>query len=248
MKFRCVMLGIARPILRGLMWILLMPSMQAASDSKGNTDLRYMVIAGDLGEGERDQVRRVVLAMGDALSDIDQVRSQVEGLSWVAAAEVRFNWPDELTVSVHPERAIAYWNETAFINKEGVAFQSSFHPGIDLPHLYGPEDQVDEVMRRYLEIRRALPDLAIEMVEVRARGAVAFELRTGWQVLLGRSDISERLHRSVVVINRLERMGVNPLNNRIDARYTDGVAIKGPIPTTEVLLTTHQNSIEGNKL
>ena len=89
MKFRCVMLGIARPILRGLMWILLMPSMQAASDSKGNTDLRYMVIAGDLGEGERDQVRRVVLAMGDALSDIDQVRSQVEGLSWVAAAEVR---------------------------------------------------------------------------------------------------------------------------------------------------------------
>ena len=248
MKRRTVMLEIRRNALRCLAFVLLMPPALAAQDPQRNGDLRYMVIEGDLGEGERDQVRRVVLAMRSALSDIDQVRNQVEGLSWVAAAEVRFNWPDELTISVHPERAIAYWNEAAFINKEGVAFQSTFHAGIDLPHLYGPRDQVDEVMRRYLEIRRALPDFAIEMVEVRARCAVAFELRAGWQVLLGSSDIRARLHRSVVVINRLEGMGVNPLNTRIDARYTDGVAINGAIPTTEVLLTTHQNSLEGNKL
>lgn len=240
--------GLSGPVLGALMLIVLSASVQAAADPKGAGNLRYMVIAGDVGEGERDQIRGVVLAMENALTDIDQVRARVEALSWVAAAEVQFNWPDALTISVHPEQAIAYWNETAFINKEGVAFQSTFHAGSDLPHLYGPEDQVDEVMRRYLEIRRALPDFLIEMVEVRARGAVAFELRTGWQVLLGSNDVSERLQRSVVVINRLERMGVDPVNTRIDARYTDGVAINGPIPTTAVLLTTHQNLIEGNKL
>ena len=240
--------GVSHYVLRALLLLMMMPSVQAATDSNGAGELRYMVIFGDVGEGERDQIRRVVLAMENALSDIDEVRARVEALSWVAAAEVQFNWPDELTINVHPERAIAYWNESAFINKEGVAFQSTFHAGIDLPHLYGPEAQIDEVMRRYLEIRRALPDFLIEMVEVRARGAVAFELRAGWQVLLGSNDVSERLQRSVVVINRLERMGVEPTNTRIDARYTDGVAINCPIPTTEVLLTTHQNSIEGNKL
>ena len=240
--------GVSRHVLCALLLLLMMPSVQAANDPNTASDLRYMMILGDVGEGERDQIRRVVLSMEDALNDIDEVRAQVEGLSWVAAAEVQFNWPDELTIRVHPERAIAYWNESAFINKEGIAFQSRFHAGIDLPHLYGPEDQVDEVMRRYLEIRRALPDFLIEMVEVRARGAVAFELRAGWQVLLGSNDVSERLQRSVVVISRLERMGVDPTNTRIDARYTDGVAINGPIPTTELLLTTHQNSIEGNKL
>jgi cell division septal protein FtsQ len=240
--------GVSRYVLRALLLLMMMPSVQAATDSNGAGELRYMVIFGDVGEGERDQIRRVVLAMENALSDIDEVRARVEALSWVAAAEVQFNWPDELTINVHPERAIAYWNESAFINKEGVAFQSTFHAGIDLPHLYGPEAQIDEVMRRYLEIRRALPNFQIEMVEVRARGAVAFELRAGWQVLLGSNDVSERLQRSVVVINRLERMGVEPTNTRIDARYTDGVAINCPIPTTEVLLTTHQNSIEGNKL
>ena len=243
-----VLFGVSRHVLCALLLLLMMPSVQAANDPNRASDLRYMMILGDVGEGERDQIRRVVLSMEDALNDIDEVRAQVEGLSWVAAAEVQFNWPDELTIRVHPERAIAYWNESAFINKEGIAFQSRFHAGIDLPHLYGPEDQVDEVMRRYLEIRRALPDFLIEMVEVRARGAVAFELRAGWQVLLGSNDVSERLQRSVVVISRLERMGVDPTNTRIDARYTDGVAINGLIPTTEVLLTTHQNSIEGNKL
>jgi cell division septal protein FtsQ len=240
--------GVSHYVLRALLLLMMMPSVQAATDPNGAGDLRYMVVFGDIGEGERDQIRRVVLAMENALSDIDEVRTRVEALSWVAAAEVQFNWPDELTINVHPERAIAYWNESAFINKEGVAFQSTFHAGIDLPHLYGPEAQIDDVMRRYLEIRRALPDFLIEMVEVRARGAVAFELRAGWQVLLGSNDVSERLQRSVVVINRLERMGVEPTNTRIDARYTDGVAINCPIPTTEVLLTTHQNSIEGNKL
>ena len=240
--------GVSHYVLRALLLLMMMSSVQAATDSNGAGELRYMVIFGDVGEGERDQIRRVVLAMENALSDIDEVRARVEALSWVAAAEVQFNWPDELTINVHPERAIAYWNESAFLNKECVAFQSTFHAGIDLPHLYGPEAQIDEVMRRYLEIRRALPNFQIEMVEVRARGAVAFELRAGWQVLLGSNDVSERLQRSVVVINRLERMGVEPTNTRIDARYTDGVAINGPIPTTEVLLTTHQNSIEGNKL
>ena len=131
--------GISDQFLQALLLLLLVLtlSVQAATDRKEADDLRYMVIAGDVGEGERDQIRRVVLAMEHTLSDIDAVRTRVEALSWVAAAEVQFNWPDELTINVHPERAIAYWNETAFINKEGVAFKSTFHAGIDLPHLMG---------------------------------------------------------------------------------------------------------------
>ena len=248
MNFRSLIQRMRQGLVIGLGLIVIIPAAFAVPGSKGAADVQFLVILGELGEGERDQIRRVVSSMGETLSDIDEVRYQVEGLSWVSAAEVRFNWPAELTINVHAERAIAYWNDTAFINKEGAKFQSAFHAGIDLPHLYGPDDQVDEVMRRYLEIRRALPELAIEMVEVRARGAVAFELRAGWQVLLGSSDISERLQRSVVVINRLKRMAVDPVKTRIDARYTDGVAINGMVPTTEVLLTKHQNPIEGKKL
>ena len=158
------------------------------------------------------------------------------------------DWPDELIVQVQPELAIAYWNDSGYINQEGDVFHSDFHSGSDLPHLSGPEDDIDEVMRRYLEIRKAMPGRALAEVEVRARGAVAFELEAGWQVLLGSDEISQRLKRAVIVINRLEQMGITAKNAKIDARYTDGVAINGPIPTTDQLLTLRENTIEGEEL
>jgi len=210
--------------------------------------IRYLVVQGDIEDAQRTDVTNAVLALEGALSNIDQVRNHLTAIDWIANAEVQFNWPDELTVNVFPERAIAYWNDSGFINKEGTTFRSLYHAGEDLPHLFGPDDQVQAVLDRYLEIRRAVLDRAIETVEVRDRGAVAFELRSGWQVLLGSADISQRLQRAVVVMHRLEAMGVDPEHTRIDARYTDGVAINESVPTIEVLMSQHGNSIKGNEL
>lgn len=216
--------------------------------SSEDSEIRYWVIRGEVTEGQSADVRAQLLSLGLAATDIDRVREVITSLDWVAAAEVTFNWPDELIVQVQPEQAIAYWNDSGYINQEGAVFQSNFHGGSDLPHLSGPEDDIDEVMRRYLEIRRAMPGRALAEVEVRARGAVAFELEEGWQVLLGSDEISQRLKRAVIVIDRLERMGIQPGITKIDARYTDGVAINGPIPTTEQLLTQRENPRKGEEL
>ncbi len=217
-------------------------------NSVGDSDVRYWVIRGEVNEGQSADVRSKLLSLGAAATDIDRVRETIASLNWVAAAEVTFNWPDELIVQVQPELAIAYWNDSGYINQEGDVFHSDFHSGSDLPHLSGPEDDIDEVMRRYLEIRKAMPGRALAEVEVRARGAVAFELEAGWQVLLGSDEVSQRLKRAVIVINRLEQMGITAKNAKIDARYTDGVAINGPIPTTDQLLTLRENTIEGEEL
>jgi cell division septal protein FtsQ len=216
--------------------------------SAGDSQIKFWVIRGEVNEGQSADVRAQLLSLGLAATDIDRVREAITSLNWVAAAEVTFNWPDELIIQVQPEQAIAYWNDSGYINQEGAVFQSNFHGGSDLPHLSGSEDDIDEVMRRYLEIRRAMPGRALVEVEVRERGAVAFELEDGWQVLLGSDEISQRLKRAVIVINRLERMGIEPENTKIDARYTDGVAINGPIPTTDQLLTQRENTRKGEEL
>jgi cell division septal protein FtsQ len=215
-----------------------------ASDS----NVRYLVIRGEVNERQNADIRSKLLDLGFEATDIDRVREALESLKWVASAEVTFNWPDELIVRVEPEQAIAYWNDSAFINQEGSVFYSDFHGGLDLPYLSGPEKDLDEVMRRYLEIRRAMPGRALEEVEIRARGALAFELEEGWRVLLGSHDISQRLKRAVIVINRLEQMGIPPNGTKIDARYTDGVAINELIPTTDQLLTQSQNTRKGEEL
>ena len=69
-----VLFGVSHHVLCALLLLLMMPSVQAANDPNRASDLRYMMILGDVGEGERDQIRRVVLAMEDALNDIDEVR------------------------------------------------------------------------------------------------------------------------------------------------------------------------------
>lgn len=228
--------------------LLLVVSILDRTPVSADETIRYLVIEGKIEDRQRTEVTARLVAIEGQLSDIDRVRDRLLSLDWIANAEVRFNWPDELVVYVYPEEAIAYWNDLAFINKEGVAFRSVYHTGVDLPHLFGPEDQIEAVLDQYLGIRKALPERAIESVEVRARGAVAFELRSGWQVLLGSEDIDQRLQRAGVVIRRLEAMGVEPDQTRIDARYTDGVAINQSVPTIEALMTQYDNSAKGNEL
>lgn len=228
--------------------LLVVVSLLDHTPASADETIRYLVIEGNIEDRQRAEVTTRLMAIEGQLSDIDRVRDRLLSLDWIANAEVRFNWPDELVVQVYPEQAIAYWNDLAFINKEGVAFRSVYHAGVDLPHLFGPEDQIEAVLDQYLAIRKALPERAIESVEVRARGAVAFELRSGWQVLLGSEDIDQRLQRAGVVIRRLEAMGVEPDQTRIDARYTDGVAINQSVPTIEALMTQYDNSTKGNEL
>jgi len=228
--------------------LLALVSLLDHTPTSADETIRYLVIEGNIEDRQRAEVTTRLMAIEGQLSDIDRVRDRLLSLDWIANAEVRFNWPDALVVQVYPEQAIAYWNDLAFINKEGVAFRSVYHAGVDLPHLFGPEDQIEAVLDQYLSIRKALPERAIESVEVRARGAVAFELRSGWQVLLGSEDINQRLQRAGVVIRRLEAMGVEPDQTRIDARYTDGVAINQSVPTTEALMTLYDNSTKGNEL
>ena len=228
--------------------LLALVSLLDHTPTSADETIRYLAIEGNIEDRQRAEVTGRLMAIERQLSDIDRVRDRLLSLDWIANAEVRFNWPDALVVQVYPEQAIAYWNDLAFINKEGVAFRSVYHAGVDLPHLFGPEDQIEAVLDQYLSIRKALPERAIESVEVRARGAVAFELRSGWQVLLGSEDINQRLQRAGVVIRRLEAMGVEPDQTRIDARYTDGVAINQSVPTTEALMTLYDNSTKGNEL
>ena len=66
-----VLFGVSRHVLCALLLLMMVPSVQAANDPNRASDLRYMMILGDVGEGERDQIRRVVLSMEDALNDID---------------------------------------------------------------------------------------------------------------------------------------------------------------------------------
>jgi len=211
-------------------------------------EIQFLVISGDLTERQRQEVKGLLARVGDSLTDITAVKRGLEISDWIATTDVTYRWPDELLLTVTPEKPIAYWNDQAFINDHGKIFSSDYIQGGNLPQLYGQDESVGAVMRYYHEVSRALfsSGQRVKTLQVNERGSVEFELSGGWRVLLGNVEIGQRLQRAFTVMSRLEDMSEKQSMIRLDARYSDGVAINGPILTRDVLFSENQNTNASN--
>jgi len=216
----------------------------------GDGDIQFLVISGDLTEQQKQAVKVMLVKAGDSLADIVKVKRDLENSDWIATTDVTYRWPDELYLEVMPEKPIAYWNDQAFINDHGKVFSSEYIIAGNLPQLYGQNEAVGEVMRYYHEVTRALSstDQTVKTLRVNGRGSVEFELSDGWRILLGNVEVGQRLQRAFKVMSRLRNMSERQAMVRIDARYSDGVAINGSILTRDTLIGVNQNINASNEL
>ena len=167
-----------------------------------------MQIIGEIDDRRRADLRSALTSIASDLGDIDSVKSNLERIDWVARVDVTLRWPSRLVVEVESETPIAYWNDLGFINQHGATFSSPLLTGFDLPHLHGPADQLDAVMRTYQRVSQMLTQDKIKALYVRERGSVEVELDNGWSILLGREELMDRLSRALVVTDRLNVMNV----------------------------------------
>lgn len=188
-------------------------------------EINFISITGNVSALQRDSVTEVLLALDTSLSDITGVRKVLTGVSWISGVDVALHWPDELVVHVRPQRAIAYWNDNAFINSDGAVFVAEHLVGGDLPQLYGPKGTEQVVMGHYQRLNRALLKSGhfIEVLVLNERGSLEFENQHGVRVVLGNADVKQRLQRFLKVSEQIEALEMTP--QRIDTRYTNGVAV-----------------------
>ena len=188
-------------------------------------EINYILITGNVSAIQRDSVTEILLDLDSSLSDIEGVKKVLKGVGWINDADVALRWPDELVVNVQTQRAIAYWNDNAFINSEGVVFETEYLVAGDLPQLYGPVGAEQVVMGHYQRLNRALLKSGhfIEVLVLNDRGSLEFENQHGVRVSLGNVDVKQRLQRFLKVSAKIEELEMTPL--RIDTRYTNGVAV-----------------------
>lgn len=190
-------------------------------------DLDTVAIAGELVSQQRAELSAVLLEHKDEIEGLPDVKHLIDGVSWVHHVDVVRRWPDKLTLTVHPERAIAYWNDDAFINDEGRVFSSEYLQAGSVAQLYGPEGGQQSVMRQYLELNKALTRAGqdIEILTLDDRGSWHFTTSEGIRVMLGKDDIMERIQRFLLVV---ESVGLTERMNdieQIDTRYPNGMAV-----------------------
>jgi cell division protein FtsQ len=189
-------------------------------------EVHFISVTGDLTISERSSVEQR-LAQREVLSNIDDVKRDLESIGWVHTAHVTLHWPDEIAIRIIPQVAIAYWNDDAFINSEGVVFESIHYVGGELPQLYGPVGKEEVVMGHYQKLSSALMRSGhfIEVLMLNDRGSLEFESKGGLRVALGNVDIEQRLQRFLRVSKKIEGMDDVPEIEKFDARYINGVAI-----------------------
>ncbi len=165
--------------------------------------------------------------------DIAAVRSAIDELPWVANAEVRRIWPDQLEIIIQEQLPVARWGSEALLSTQGYLFTAvDVAEYQHLPQLIGPKDGQLRVMQQYLKFSQALRPLgySVAQLEMRERGSWFVTTQTGLQLLFGRDHLVEKMRRFAVVYEKELQEQADKIE-RVDLRYANGLAVAWRAPT-----------------
>lgn len=192
-------------------------------------------VQGDLAYVSQEAVQRRIapFTQGSFFSvDLRSMREELERMPWIAHAEVRRVWPDQIDVHLEEQLPIARWGDEALLNNQGQAFApQELNNYQHLPQLSGPKRAQPQVMQQYQMLSQLLRPMGFTVVglQLRERGSwflSATETASGQRIemLLGRDHIVEKMRRFAAIYEReLKEQSANIA--RIDLRYANGLAV-----------------------
>jgi len=158
--------------------------------------------------------------------DIKQLRQSLEKLPWVRGVDIRREFPSRLEVQLEEHQALAHWNNSALVNRQGEVFAAESEQV--LPGFIGPDGAAAEVTQYYTQFGQQLAglNLQVEQIILTPRHAWQLHLSNGMVLELGREDMQQRLARFVKVYP----YSLAALQQRVkyvDLRYRNGFAVGG---------------------
>lgn len=160
--------------------------------------------------------------------DAAHLQQELRQLPWVKKIQVRRVWPDTLVVKVVEQQALARWGNQEVVNVDGDLFRAEAASiPTDLPEFTGPRDMAKSMLAHYRQFQATLDKekLKITAVRVNPRHAWELQLEGGTLIMLGQTQHQERLALVVKAWSSLNKGRTAPLRI-VDARYTNGIAVK----------------------
>lgn len=164
---------------------------------------------------------------------LPDIKQRVEALPLVQSAEVRREWPNTLLIEVKEQRPVMRWHGDRWINSQGEVITLPTNIVLDQPILLaGSDKDSKEMLENALRWSQQLQGSGLKLLGVSLTDSHAYTLNIettslpgGFDLLLGREQIEERLARFVSLFEYQYRHGNEQLE-RVDARYPNGLAIK----------------------
>jgi cell division protein FtsQ len=161
-------------------------------------------------------------------ADIGRLRQSLEKLPWVRSVSIRREFPHRLVVQMEEHQALARWNNSALVNRQGEVFVAD--SGETLPGFIGQDGTSHEVASHYEQFSRQLAalDMRVSQLALSPRHAWQLRLSNGMVLELGREDMQQRLARFVSGYPHIDGGGQGAANKAVyvDLRYRNGFAVK----------------------
>ncbi|MBU3056485.1 cell division protein FtsQ/DivIB [Pseudomonas indica] len=182
--------------------------------------------------------------------DLAGMRGELEQMPWIAHAEVRRVWPDQVLIRLEEQLPIARWGDEALLNNQGQAFapRESAHYE-HLPQLYGPKRAQQRVMQQYQVLSQMLRPLGFSVARLELRERGSWFLTTGAgsdgqsiELLLGRDHLVEKMRRFISIYDKALKEQIANIE-RIDLRYPNGLAVawRAPVPDAAAMTARAEN-------
>ena len=209
--------------------------------------LRQINLQGELrniSQAELQQLVQPYLGQNVFAVDIGALQATLAAHPWIGRVSVHRQWPDRLQVYFQERTAFGYWGQAEvsaetsagmsaetsaeMVDIDGTRFRPATvqQPG-PWPRLAGPEGHETALIRRYREAEALLKPAGLQLTHLTQDERRAFRLVTagGLEILLGREQFPERLHRLVNLYPQLlaDRSGQIAA---VDLRYTHGFAVR----------------------
>ncbi|BAN46813.1 cell division protein FtsQ/DivIB [Metapseudomonas resinovorans] len=172
--------------------------------------------------------------------DLAGMRRELEQMPWIAHAEVRRVWPDQVLVRLEEQLPIARWGDEALLNNQGQAFAPRELAHYEqLPQLWGPQRAQEQVMQQYQMLSQMLRPLGFSIVrlELRERGSWFLSTGQGVELLLGRDHLVDKMRRFISIYEKTLKDQITNIE-RVDLRYPNGLAVAWRTPIEAPATTT----------
>lgn len=164
--------------------------------------------------------------------DLTGMRAELESMPWIARAEVRRVWPDQVSIRLEEQLPVARWGSEALLNNQGQAFAPRELTHYEnLPLLSGPQRAQQQVMQQYQVLSQMLRPMGFSIVslELREHGSWFISTGQGVDILLGRDHLVEKIRRFSAIYDKVLKEQIANIA-RIDLRYANGLAVAWRTP------------------
>jgi cell division protein FtsQ len=157
---------------------------------------------------------------------LQQLRNELKTIPWVADANVARCWSDSVKIKIFERQPLAIWQGNGIVDTEArVFFPDNIANVTGLPEFSGNAIDPEDMVETYLLILSALKPigLAVKKLQIMPDQGWQAMLDNGITIILGQSEIEERLARFVLAYNAVAES--NHAIKVVDLRYTNGLAV-----------------------